>query len=70
MLSRGIKKHYPQIKIVGEEEVEYEGEISTNYEAMGTIKLPEEAKFNKKYNLNDICIWIDPIDNTRGFIEG
>lgn len=40
MLIRGIHKLYPNIKIVGEEEVDYTGEIATNYDEMPEIKLP------------------------------
>lgn len=27
-------------------------------------------RFSKDYNLKDLCVWIDPIDNTSGFIHG
>lgn len=70
MLIRGIRKSYPHIKIVGEEDVEYQGEISTNYETLKDIYLPEEFKLDQKYHEDDVCIWIDPIDNTKGFIDG
>lgn len=47
MLIRGIRKHYPGIKIIGEQTVEYEGEISTNYENLSKLQLPKSVIFTK-----------------------
>lgn len=40
MLIRGFRKHYPTIKIVGEEETEYEGSIECDYDQFKFPFLP------------------------------
>ncbi len=37
---------------------------------MKEIQLPKGVKFAKEYLAEDVCIWVDPIDNTKGFIQG
>ena len=37
---------------------------------MKEIQLPKGVKFAKEYLAEDVCLWVDPIDNTKGFIQG
>lgn len=32
--------------------------------------MSERVRFGREYEMEKCCLWIDPIDNTRGFIEG
>ncbi len=32
--------------------------------------LPENIKINANDKISECCLWIDPIDCTKGFIEG
>lgn len=31
---------------------------------------PESAELDENVPYEDLCVWIDPIDNTRGFVNG
>ena len=31
--------------------------------------MPENVTFNKEYSEEEICVWVDPIDCTKGFIN-
>lgn len=34
------------------------------------MEIPGGIGIGREYWLGGLCVWIDPIDNTRGFIEG
>jgi 3'-phosphoadenosine 5'-phosphosulfate (PAPS) 3'-phosphatase len=70
MLIKGFKMHFPQLKIIGEETTEYEGNIDFDYSKLSTDFMPENIDIHKQNQVDDSCLWIDPIDCTKGFIEG
>ena len=70
MLIKGMTAMYPQLRIVGEEDVEYQGNIDVDYTKLNKYQLPAQIKLQKQYRIQDVCVWIDPIDNTKGFISG
>ena len=69
IVETGLKKAFPGIKIIGEE---------------GSNGIPSEFDFNnfdlnkfddfgfekRDYNLDDCCVFIDPLDGTRNYIKG
>jgi 3'(2'), 5'-bisphosphate nucleotidase len=68
VITQGLRNLYPEITIVGEEQLK--GETPEHYQTSEAVTLPTDVRFDNTYDLKDVCIWIDPIDNTRGFIEG
>jgi len=41
-----------------------------NYDILKSDFLPHNSKISAKINYERLCAWIDPIDCTRGFING
>lgn len=44
--------------------------METVYDKLDDLELPNKISTAKEYETSQCCLWIDPIDNTRGFIEG
>jgi len=42
LIVRGIQKYWPNLKIVGEEEQEYDGDIGFNFEKINKQLIPPE----------------------------
>lgn len=69
-------KTRPNLTIIGEESISYTQPINlpdTN------IKLYDEGIFNKthdnhiirtQYEIDDLCVWVDPLDGTLDFVKG
>lgn len=70
MLIRGIRHFFPKLRIVGEETTEYEGHIHLDLSAVPLNNFPEAFGCEESHPINEYCVWIDPIDNTKGFING
>lgn len=70
MIVQGLKKFFPSIVIVGEEATEYEGEIDVDFNKISPLFLPPNLEISAEYPSSDVCVWIDPIDCTKGFIGG
>ena len=49
--------------------MEYKGIIDFNYKSMSEEYLPKNFKLNRECPIEDLCVWIDPIDGTLGFVE-
>jgi 3'(2'), 5'-bisphosphate nucleotidase len=70
MIIGGLRKFFPGLRIVGEETVDYKGEISVDYESLRLDSYPENPKFKDLLiPIDELCVWIDPIDCTKGFIR-
>jgi 3'(2'), 5'-bisphosphate nucleotidase len=70
MIIGGLRKFFPNLRIVGEETVDYKGEITVDYECLTLDSFPENAKFKDIFiPIDELCVWIDPIDCTKGFIR-
>ena len=41
-----------------------------NYELLKEDFLPKGANISEEIKYQNACVWIDPIDCTRGFIDG
>lgn len=33
------------------------------------LELPKCVEFQERYKANELCVWIDPLDCTQGFIH-
>lgn len=79
IIETGLKKIYPFIKIVGEEgdkglpsDFDFE-KLDLDIFKNLTEKFEEFdlSGFNsKEYEFSDACVFIDPLDGTRGFVKG
>ena len=75
LILSGLRHHWPQISIVGEEEEEEETEAEPGAGADPVVdmklcldlELPAELKSLSACNF---CIFVDPVDGTREFVEG
>ena len=70
LLSRGIKRHFPDLKVIGEESQDYDGDIAFDYDSLKTDILPKSSKICEKLSSDELCLWIDPIDCTWGLTGG
>ena len=67
MSVRILKHFFPKLRVVGEESTEYSGKIDLKVE---DIKINDIPISSEQVPISELCIWIDPIDNTKGFIKG
>jgi 3'(2'), 5'-bisphosphate nucleotidase len=70
MLIRAIHSFFPKLKIVGEETTEYLGLIELDLKTITIDNSPEGFGLEEPVPISELCLWIDPIDNTKGFING
>ena len=45
MIIDGLRKFFPELRVVGEETVDYKGKIAVDYECLTLESFPENAKF-------------------------
>jgi len=73
LIIKGIKSLWPNLLIIGEEEEVFEGKFDFNLEEfrkdLVSNDLFKELE-STKVNINDIIVWIDPLDGTSEFIQG
>ena len=55
---------------MGEETVEYKGEIDFDYDKIDLENYPQECELDENVPVEELCLWIDPIDNTKAFVKG
>ena len=67
MIKKTLNHFFPNLRIVGEETTDYEGDIDLNLAGLKPRELPLKEE---KVPASELCVWIDPIDNTKGFIKG
>jgi 3'-phosphoadenosine 5'-phosphosulfate (PAPS) 3'-phosphatase len=70
MIIKGLKLHFPSLKIIGEETEDFKGDIDFHYGGLKSDVFPSSTTIDKNLTIEDSCLWIDPIDCTRGFING
>lgn len=73
LIVNGIRKFYPTIRIVGEEEVEYEGDLGFDLAKLNP-NLIEESLFSGSNNKNtfavdEVVVWVDPLDGTLSYVK-
>ncbi|CAD8101685.1 unnamed protein product [Paramecium sonneborni] len=71
-----LHKHWPNLTVIGEENIQ----DSQNYDLPDTnLTLYDETIFNKthndknirtQYEIDDLCVWVDPLDGTLDFVKG
>jgi 3'(2'), 5'-bisphosphate nucleotidase len=69
-LIKGIAHFFPKLRVIGEESVEYTGHIELDFESILLEEFPQEGGLEESVPVSELCLWIDPIDNTQGFIKG
>lgn len=67
---KGIRNFFPTLKIVGEETKDYEGHIDLDFSFITQDNFPGNGEFEENVPIEELCLWIDPVDNTRGFVKG
>lgn len=70
MLCTGLRHFFPGLLIVGEETTEYKGHIELDLNAITLHHHPSHVELSENIPIEEFVVWIDPIDNTRGFIKG
>ncbi|CAD8120660.1 unnamed protein product [Paramecium sonneborni] len=71
-----LHKHWPQLKIVGEESTVFEQPIDLPdthcnlYTEDIFNKTPNNLKVKSQYEIEDLCVWVDPLDGTLDFVLG
>lgn len=67
-----LRAVWPTIHIVGEEAIEYQGELT--HSTANLLESLEMAKCftnsSSELELNKVCVWVDPLDGTNGFCSG
>jgi 3'-phosphoadenosine 5'-phosphosulfate (PAPS) 3'-phosphatase len=51
MIIKGLKMHFPQLKIIGEENEEYKGNISYSYDQLKVDMLPTSSNINRELKI-------------------
>ena len=76
MLTQGFKTHFPHVPIIGEESTEYTEGLDIDYSQLAEKEnsfFPSYVGMSEYLTLRESmesCLWIDPLDCTRGFIHG
>eukprot|EP01016_Furgasonia_blochmanni_P049329 TRINITY_DN7477_c0_g1_i1.p1 TRINITY_DN7477_c0_g1~~TRINITY_DN7477_c0_g1_i1.p1 ORF type:complete len:333 (-),score=44.12 TRINITY_DN7477_c0_g1_i1:282-1280(-) len=79
MIVQGIRHYWPTVQLVGEESEDYPGPIDLDSDALLDEKFLElEAvldqenvtKYHDTFNVEDLTIFIDPLDGTLDFVRG
>ncbi|KRW99652.1 hypothetical protein PPERSA_03453 [Pseudocohnilembus persalinus] len=72
LIIKALRKFWPSIQIVGEEDIEYEGDLGFDVNKIN-LNLVQESFFNQKQdttlNLDDIIVWVDPLDGTLSYVN-
>jgi len=71
------KKNRPTIRIVGEEDIVYEGDLGFDFNTLNLdlfneslfAKTSNNLQINTEIDLADVCIWIDPLDGTLSYVN-
>ena len=71
LITTGLRYFYPKIHIIGEEDVEYKGELKYDFSRINTNLIPSSLyqSMNNEFDLNDSIIWIDPLDGTLSYVD-
>ena len=69
-MMHGLNLHFPNLKIIGEETEEYKGRIEYNYSQLDLDMLPSSSKIDRNLKNDEVCLWIDPLDCTLGYVNG
>ena len=73
LVIKSLRNVWPDIKIIGEEGIAYEGDLGVDPTKFTTDKVSADLFKDAPYqdvDLNDSIVWIDPLDGTQGFVEG
>ncbi|CAK95123.1 unnamed protein product (macronuclear) [Paramecium tetraurelia] len=71
-----LHRHWPKLTIIGEESISYSQPIDL---PDTQLQLYDEDIFNKthdnhlirtQYEIDDLCVWVDPLDGTLDFVKG
>ena len=77
LIEKGLRKFWPNLSIVGEEDVEYQGDLNFDFSSInkelipGEIFIQNESKeiINNEFDLDESMVWIDPLDGTLNYVN-
>lgn len=77
LLVNSIRKFWPKIKIIGEENVEFDGQIDFDYNTLNPQLLDEKLfmlgknqyKINNEFDIDNVVVFIDPLDGTLSYTK-
>ena len=71
LLTTGLRYFYPEINIVGEEDVEFKGDLKYDFSRINRTLIPDSVylPINNEFDLQDSTIWIDPLDGTLSYVD-
>lgn len=73
IIVKALKQYFPDINIIGEEGIVFEGDLGVDYTKFATDIVSEDLFKDAPYqevSLKDSIVWIDPLDGTQGFTQG
>ena len=71
ILQNGLRQHWPSLNIIGEE-VDKKL-IPTEFDFAGVqpqTSIAQLSDFDRDFNLEDLVVYVDPLDGTKSFVEG
>lgn len=71
ILNTGLKSLWPDLRIIGEETEDKL--IKSEFDFGALSSLPETKgleDFEKEFNVEDLAVYIDPLDGTKSFVDG
>lgn len=70
LLVKGLRHFYPKIHIVGEEDVEFKGELNYDFSKINLSLIPNiYPSMKNEFPLEDSIVWIDPLDGTLSYVD-
>lgn len=77
LLVNSIRKYWPKIKIIGEENVNFEGKIDFDYGQLNPDWIDEKLfqsgknnfKINNEFDLDNVVVFVDPLDGTLSYTK-
>lgn len=72
IIETGLRHHWPEIKIIGEESAKnlLQVEFSQSPQDAEGFGASELDQYDQNVDLDDIVVYIDPLDGTKAFTEG
>jgi 3'-phosphoadenosine 5'-phosphosulfate (PAPS) 3'-phosphatase len=74
LLEDYLNIHFPKLKFVGEEDTTNKDFLKSDYLTTENINFNFDENLigqeNRELNIDDLCLFVDPIDSTSQFIKG
>jgi len=71
IILKGLQQHWPSLKIIGEEVESKLIPTEFDFSAVQTLtSIAQLNDFDREFNLDDLVVYVDPLDGTKSFVEG